>query len=412
MRDDAASYMHMVGQGMPYIKQESGVSEMHPNSSHGPNVHLAGQKDEKGASMGPGDLVRFGMNRDGGKMSSGNHQSDEQDMGGRTNAMEEGRDGGGRDDKKPDVNRPPKISTPSFSSEGMFLHPSGYVAYGGIEDEEEGQDANMHGNGSEGNDQSQHSQGSGHRRKPSIVHKRYSESPDNRDDPSRTHPEDPNTDPANSVHKFHPLNPNTDHSTADMKGNEVGEEDGSDGGDDDKDNGEVLDDKHDPPYHGSSHIKNGIHGSGLRHPTRHQQGSQHATIETRSHSRRMNSNHSNSAESLERMNSTVASDVPAGGLTYAGPGAAGNSNSSPGHVKVNNRVSLVNFTADELINHLMKRDDVNRCQFCSLVFQDAAMYHIHRNMHDKQDIRRCNMCGKLLHDKYDFTAHFLSMHQS
>ncbi|CAL1548215.1 unnamed protein product [Lymnaea stagnalis] len=60
----------------------------------------------------------------------------------------------------------------------------------------------------------------------------------------------------------------------------------------------------------------------------------------------------------------------------------------------------------------MKRDDVHKCTFCCLIFQDAAMYHIHRNMHDKSDIRKCNMCGKLLQDKYDFTAHFLSMHQS
>lgn len=46
------------------------------------------------------------------------------------------------------------------------------------------------------------------------------------------------------------------------------------------------------------------------------------------------------------------------------------------------------------------------------LLQDAAMYHIHRNMHDKHDVRCCNFCGKHLNDKYDFAAHFLNQHKS
>ena len=80
-------------------------------------------------------------------------------------------------------------------------------------------------------------------------------------------------------------------------------------------------------------------------------------------------------------------------------------------IRTNNRVSLVDFTAEDLLRHLMSRDDVYRCDFCCVIFHDAAMYHLHRSMHDKMDIRCCNLCGKLLMDKYDFTAHFLSQHK-
>lgn len=80
-------------------------------------------------------------------------------------------------------------------------------------------------------------------------------------------------------------------------------------------------------------------------------------------------------------------------------------------IRTNNRVSLVDFTAEDLLRHLMSRDDVYRCDFCCVIFHDAAMYHLHRSMHDKMDIRCCNLCGKLLTDKYDFTAHFLSQHK-
>ena len=79
--------------------------------------------------------------------------------------------------------------------------------------------------------------------------------------------------------------------------------------------------------------------------------------------------------------------------------------------RTNHRISLVNFTAEELLTHMMSRGDVHRCDFCRLIFQDAAMYHIHRNMHDKHDLRCCNLCGKMLQDRYDFTAHLLNEHR-
>ncbi|XP_060070025.1 zinc finger protein 271-like [Ylistrum balloti] len=83
----------------------------------------------------------------------------------------------------------------------------------------------------------------------------------------------------------------------------------------------------------------------------------------------------------------------------------------PQQIGTNSRICLVNFTSDDLITHLMSRDDVYRCDFCCIVFQDAAMYHLHRSMHEKMDVRCCNLCGKLAQDKYDFLAHFLSEHK-
>ncbi|KAL8614371.1 hypothetical protein ACOMHN_007709 [Nucella lapillus] len=86
-------------------------------------------------------------------------------------------------------------------------------------------------------------------------------------------------------------------------------------------------------------------------------------------------------------------------------------NSLGSHGRANHRISLVNFTPEELLTHLMTRGDIHRCDYCHLIFQDAAMYHIHRNMHDKNDLRCCNFCGKMLLDRYDFTAHFLNEHR-
>ena len=101
--------------------------------------------------------------------------------------------------------------------------------------------------------------------------------------------------------------------------------------------------------------------------------------------------------------------------TRLSPVGVGNSGEMGGamtpHGRSNHRISLVNFTAEELLNHLMSRSDIHRCDFCRLIFQDAAMYHIHRNMHDKNDLRCCNFCGKMLQDKYDFIAHFLNEHR-
>lgn len=85
--------------------------------------------------------------------------------------------------------------------------------------------------------------------------------------------------------------------------------------------------------------------------------------------------------------------------------------SSSAFTRHNNRVCLVDFSTEELFTHLMARDDVYRCDFCCLLFQDAAMYHLHRSMHDKMDCRCCNICGKLSKDKHDFIAHFLSEHK-
>lgn len=80
-------------------------------------------------------------------------------------------------------------------------------------------------------------------------------------------------------------------------------------------------------------------------------------------------------------------------------------------IRANNRICLIDFTTEDLLTHLMSRDDVHRCDFCCIIFQDAAMYHLHKSMHEKMDIRSCNLCGKMLQHKYDFTAHFLSEHK-
>ena len=85
--------------------------------------------------------------------------------------------------------------------------------------------------------------------------------------------------------------------------------------------------------------------------------------------------------------------------------------SSSNLARTNSRISLIDFTAEDILQHLMSRDDVKSCDFCCIIFHDPAMYYLHRSMHDKMDVRCCNLCGKLLNDKYDFIAHFLSQHK-
>lgn len=136
---------------------------------------------------------------------------------------------------------------------------------------------------------------------------------------------------------------------------------------------------------------------------------------------RSSQTHSMSTRSSQEFSSVGRSSAHTGALpanqallptriTPMGAANLADTSSTPG--RNSHQISLANFTAEELINHLMSRQDVHRCDFCRLIFQDAAMYHIHRNMHDKNDLRCCNLCGKMMQDKYDFTAHFLNEHQA
>lgn len=95
----------------------------------------------------------------------------------------------------------------------------------------------------------------------------------------------------------------------------------------------------------------------------------------------------------------------------AGVSQSGLASSSSSFCRTNKRICLIDFSAEDLITHLMARDAVLRCDYCCIIFQDPAMYHLHRSMHDKSDIRCCNTCGKQSRDKYDFVAHYLCEHK-
>lgn len=383
---DDSAFMQMIGHGMPYIKQEASIIRDSVSNTGNHNSNNISQRRTSEAGMAGLHSVEQASKSPDYQRGRSKKVKTESNI----KVEEDGDDG---EMAEPEENQ--KIAAPSFSSEGMFLHPSGYVAYGGIEDSEESNDQSPGSNPAEPlSQQGGGTAGSGHRRKPTVVRKRYSESP------AKEPVLSVNTSSGNAgsvFQQFTPLqatmNHGNDNSDADLD---------ESGAEDFHDTGEVLDDKNDPPYHGNLSSKSGLTP---RHST---PLGAHSVVETRSHSRRNMTQHLN-RPSHELINGDKLSPGgQKGGLTYT----HNNSASNTGLVKVNNRISLINFTAEELIAHLMKRDDVHKCQFCCLIFQDAAMYHIHRNMHDKGDIRRCNMCGKLLQDKYDFTAHFLNMHQN
>ncbi|XP_059155479.1 zinc finger protein 271-like [Physella acuta] len=323
-QNDDSSFMQMIGHGMPYIKQET------PPDVANSTITSASSTEKR-------ILTRSSVKVENGKKSCSKEENREEE-----------------DDKSStNSDQSPKVTAPSFSSEGMFLHPSGYVAYGGIGDSEESSDlaavsetCGLPHNGTSS---------SSHRRKSSVVRKRRNESP------VKEHIPGIHTSVSNELKKYSILqadsitnhsHPDSDTLTSCFKETQ-----------------KTLEHEKDPPYNG---VATGQSDSN-ENPNKTE----------------------NKAHCHINQNSSPSNVSPQAGL-----------------IKVNNRISLVNFTAEELVLHLMKRDDVNKCHFCCLIFQDPAMYHIHRNMHDKTDIHKCNMCGKMLQDKYDFTAHFLSMHQS
>ncbi|GFR71851.1 UBX domain-containing protein 4 [Elysia marginata] len=126
-------------------------------------------------------------------------------------------------------------------------------------------------------------------------------------------------------------------------------------------------------------------------------GSQHMPFEELD--RFMGSAASHTSNNVGSMGNALSRGGDSGGLTMTGL------------VRTNSRVSLVDFTATDIIQHLMSRDDIKSCDYCCIVFGDPAMYYLHRCMHDKMDVRRCNLCGKMATDKYDFMAHWLSQHK-
>ncbi|GFR71861.1 zinc finger protein [Elysia marginata] len=375
------NFAHMMGHGMPYIKQEvDDEAEQGSKSSGNGNFSQSQPPASREGHTGP---TMYDSGDDGNGEKLGNVD--------RENGLADG-------DEQKGVGETGKTSYPTFSSEGMFLHPSGYVAYGGIEDNEDvgyqGQNvqqiesANQHG---------------ASRRKPSVVRKLPM-------DPASTTSEPGNPDTserANQIQRFSPL----------QSGPRVTSLGSASELEDFHDQGETVDDKNDPPYHANSSRKPNTPGMMTRRASMPQQD-QHET--KYSNGRNMNAVGSHSQYSYHPVTNGMdreGSTVPQETLSYVSPRASTESGTVMGGaggelVKVNNRVSLVNFTAEELLTHMMKRDDVHKCEFCCLIFQDAAMYHIHRNMHDRSDLRRCNMCGKMLADKYDFTAHFLSMHKT
>ena len=366
----------MMGQGMPYIKQEVGPDEgeearehKEPQNGNLPHPQApAASEGHMGSTMYDSDDIKGEKSGDEDREKG---EGDEQR-------------GGGEVDK----------TYPSFSSEGMFLHPSGYVAYGGIEDNEE---PGYRGQGLQ-QSESANQQGAS-RRKPAVVRKLPMESQSSTESGNPDAPEG-----VNHFQRFSPLQsgPGTlPGSVSEME--------------DFQDQGESVDDKNDPPYHANSSRKPNTPGMLTRRASMPQQDQQDNKYTLERNQNSMSSQYHNTLPNgMER---DVMGVPPRETLSYTSPRTSSESGALVGgagsdHVKVNNRVSLVNFTAEELLTHLMKRDDIHKCQFCCLIFQDAAMYHIHRNMHDRSDPRRCNMCGKMLADKYDFTAHFLSMHKN
>ncbi len=49
-----------------------------------------------------------------------------------------------------------------------------------------------------------------------------------------------------------------------------------------------------------------------------------------------------------------------------------------------------------------------RCNNCAIVFPNQTLYFLHRGFHSETNPWRCNGCGQLCNDLYDFNAHLVS----
>ena len=49
--------------------------------------------------------------------------------------------------------------------------------------------------------------------------------------------------------------------------------------------------------------------------------------------------------------------------------------------------------------------DSLKCETCCIVFSDSVMYTIHLGLHSKLDPLKCNMCGFVAENRYDFASH-------
>ncbi|GAB6027154.1 hypothetical protein CHUAL_013912 [Chamberlinius hualienensis] len=53
-------------------------------------------------------------------------------------------------------------------------------------------------------------------------------------------------------------------------------------------------------------------------------------------------------------------------------------------------------------------DTILVCVHCGIVFPDQTLYFLHKGVHSENNPWKCNICGELCRDKYDFNTHILS----
>uniref|UniRef100_T1JNC7 C2H2-type domain-containing protein n=1 Tax=Strigamia maritima TaxID=126957 RepID=T1JNC7_STRMM len=49
-----------------------------------------------------------------------------------------------------------------------------------------------------------------------------------------------------------------------------------------------------------------------------------------------------------------------------------------------------------------------QCCHCGIIFPDQTLYFLHKGLHSEGNPWKCNICGELSQDKYEFNAHVLS----
>jgi len=51
---------------------------------------------------------------------------------------------------------------------------------------------------------------------------------------------------------------------------------------------------------------------------------------------------------------------------------------------------------------------LHQCVYCGIIFPDKTLYFLHKGCHSELNPWRCNICGELCNDVYDFNSHLLS----
>ena len=83
---------------------------------------------------------------------------------------------------------------------------------------------------------------------------------------------------------------------------------------------------------------------------------------------------------------------------------------SPNHVKIAAKMIFKELQQQHIVN--AGQAGKFTCKFCEITFPDNILYGLHMGQHCMTDPFKCNLCGYMANDRYDFMCHYSMGHCS